>query len=65
MARGAMSVGRRRAGSWAAGRADLVVLSGDPTAISRDSWSRGEDGIRVVATVAAGRLVAGGLEGLE
>jgi predicted amidohydrolase YtcJ len=46
-------------------RADLVILSGDPTAISRDGWSRADDGIRVVATVAAGRLVAGGLVGLE
>jgi predicted amidohydrolase YtcJ len=65
-AAGALALGDDDAGRLEVGRrADLVVLSGDPTAISRDSWSRGEDGIRVVATVAAGRLVAGGLEGLE
>ncbi len=43
-------------------RADLAILSGDPTAISRDAWMRGEDGIAVVATVAGGRVVAGRLE---
>ena len=65
-AAGALALGDDDAGRLEVGhRADLVVLSGDPAAISRDCWSRGEDGIRVVATVAAGRLVAGGLEGLE
>jgi predicted amidohydrolase YtcJ len=43
-------------------RADLVILSGDPTAISRDAWMRGEDAIAVVATVAGGRVVAGRME---
>jgi predicted amidohydrolase YtcJ len=43
-------------------RADLVILSGDPTAISRDAWMRGEDGIAVTATIAGGRVAAGRLE---
>jgi hypothetical protein len=65
-AAGALALGDDDAGRLEVGhRADLVILSGDPTAISRDGWSRAEDGIRVVATVAAGRLVAGGLAGLE
>ena len=65
-AAGALALGDEDAGRLEVGhRADLVILSGDPTAISRDGWSRADDGIRVVATVAAGRLVAGGLVGLE
>ena len=65
-AAGAAVLGDGDAGRLEVGhRADLVILSGDPTAISRDAWSRAEDGIQVVATIAAGRLVAGGLAGLE
>ena len=65
-AAGALALGDDDAGRLEVGhRADLVILSGDPTAISRDGWSRAQDGTRVVATIAAGRLVAGGLAGLE
>jgi len=42
-------------------RADLVVLSADPTAVPRAAWVEGADGIRVEATVAAGHLVHGTL----
>ena len=45
-------------------RSDLVVLSRDPTAAPAGAWARRDDGITVVATIAAGRLVAGRLEGL-
>ncbi len=44
------------------GRSDLVILSGDPTAVPAETWARGEDGIRVEATVVAGRVVHGTLE---
>ncbi len=44
-------------------RTDLAILSGDPTAVPADAWGCGDDGIRVEATVAAGRLVHGTLEG--
>jgi predicted amidohydrolase YtcJ len=65
-AAGALALGDDDAGRLEVGhRADLVILSGDPTAVPRDAWTRGADGIAVVATVAAGRLVAGGLAGLE
>ncbi len=65
-AAGALALGDDDAGRLEVGhRADLVILSGDPTSVSRDGWSSGEDGIRVVATIAGGRLVAGGLAGLE
>ena len=45
-------------------RSDLVILSRDPTAVPRAAWARGDDGIAVVATIVAGRLVAGRLDGL-
>jgi predicted amidohydrolase YtcJ len=45
------------------GRSDLVILSGDPTTIPRAAWAAGDDGVRVVATIAAGRLVHGTLDG--
>ncbi len=45
------------------GRSDLVVVSGDPTAVSRAAWAAGEDGIRVEATVVAGVTVHGTLGG--
>jgi predicted amidohydrolase YtcJ len=45
------------------GRSDLAILSGDPTAVAREAWAAGDDGIRVVATIAAGRLVHGNLDG--
>jgi hypothetical protein len=65
-AAGALGLGDDDAGRLEVGhRADLVILSGDPTAISRDGSSRAEDGIQVVATIAAGRLVAGGIAGLD
>ncbi len=63
-AAGAAVLGDADAGRLEVGRrADLAILSGDPTAVPREAWSRGEDGIRVAATVAAGRLVHGTLEG--
>ena len=52
---GVLEVGRR---------CDLVILSRDPTAVPSRAWARGDDGIRVVATIAGGRLVAGRLDGL-
>ncbi len=42
-------------------RADLVVLSTDPTAVPGEAWASGRDGVRVVATVVGGRVVAGAL----
>ncbi len=44
-------------------RADLVVLSTDPTAVAGEAWVGGRDGVRVVATIVGGRLVAGALPG--
>ncbi len=59
---GAAALGDEDAGDLAVGaRTDLVILSGDPTAVPRDAWASGADGIRVEATVAAGRLVHGTL----
>ena len=59
---GAAALGDDDAGRVAVGRrSDLVILSGDPTAVPRDAWARGADGIRVEATVAAGRVVTGTL----
>ncbi|MFH1474757.1 MAG: amidohydrolase family protein, partial [Chloroflexota bacterium] len=61
---GAAALGDDDAGCLATGRrSDLVVLSGDPTAISRDAWARGADGVRVEATVAAGHVIHGTLAG--
>ncbi|HSW41682.1 MAG TPA: amidohydrolase family protein [Patescibacteria group bacterium] len=61
-AAGAATLGDDDAGCLAVGRrSDLVVLSGDPTAVSRDAWVSGTDGIRVEATVAAGHVVHGAL----
>jgi hypothetical protein len=63
-AAGAATLGDDDAGRLSMGRrSDLVILSGDPTAVSREAWARGADGIRVEATVAAGQLVHGRLEG--
>jgi hypothetical protein len=42
-------------------RSDLVILSGDPTAVPREAWARGADEIRVEVTVAAGHVVHGSL----
>ncbi len=62
-AAGADALGDDDGGRLAVGRrADLVILSGDPTAIPRDAWIGGGDGIVLVATVAGGRVVAGRLE---
>ena len=59
---GAVALGDDDAGCLAVGRrTDLVILSGDPTAVPREAWARGEDGIRVEATVAAGHVVHGAL----
>ncbi|HYN48379.1 MAG TPA: amidohydrolase family protein [Candidatus Nanopelagicales bacterium] len=59
---GAAALGDEDAGCLAIGRrSDLVVLSGDPTAVSRDAWARGADRIRVDATVVAGHVVHGHL----
>jgi predicted amidohydrolase YtcJ len=59
---GAAALGDDGGGCLAVGqRTDLVILSGDPTAVPRKAWARGEDGIRVEATVAAGHVVHGAL----
>ncbi len=64
-AAGAAALGDDDAGRLEVGRrADLVILSGDPTGVSPDAWTRGEDGIAVMATIVGGRLAAGELEGL-
>ncbi len=61
-AAGARALGDDDAGFLVVGaRTDLVILSGDPTVVSRDAWASGADGIRVEATVAAGRVVHGAL----
>ena len=61
---GAAALGDDDAGCLAVGRrSDLVILSGDPTAVPRDAWARGTDRIRVEATVAAGHTVHGTLGG--
>jgi predicted amidohydrolase YtcJ len=61
---GAAVLGDDDAGCLAVGRrSDLVILSGDPTAVPRDAWTRGADRIRVEATVAAGHVVHGALGG--
>jgi predicted amidohydrolase YtcJ len=61
-AAGAAAQGDDDAGRLAVGhRSDLVILSADPTAIPAAAWARDEDGIRVVATIAAGRVVHGAL----
>jgi hypothetical protein len=61
-AAGAATLGDDAAGRLEIGaRTDLVVLSGDPTAVARGAWAGGADGIRVEATVAAGRVVHGAL----
>jgi predicted amidohydrolase YtcJ len=63
-AAGAAVLGDDEAGRLEVGRrSDLVILSRDPTAVPTAAWSRGEDGIAVVATIVGGRLVAGRLEG--
>jgi predicted amidohydrolase YtcJ len=64
-AAGAAALGDDDAGRLEVGRrSDLVVLSRDPTSVPAGAWARRDDGITVVATIAAGRLVAGRLEGL-
>jgi hypothetical protein len=61
-AAGAAVLGDADAGRLVVGaRTDLVILSADPTAVPREAWARGEDGLRVEATVAAGRVVHGSL----
>jgi predicted amidohydrolase YtcJ len=63
-AAGATALADHDAGCLAVGqRSDLVILSGDPTAVPREAWARGVDGIRVEATVAAGQVVHGTLGG--
>ncbi len=63
-AAGAAVLGDDEAGQLEVGRrTDLVILSGDPTAIPAAAWAEGSDGIQVTATIAAGRLVHGDLEG--
>jgi predicted amidohydrolase YtcJ len=63
-AAGAAALGDGDAGRLVTGtRSDLVVLSGDPTAVPAAAWARGDDAIRVEATVAAGRVVHGELGG--
>jgi predicted amidohydrolase YtcJ len=62
-AAGAAVLGDQDAGRLAVGaRADLVILSTDPTAVPRSAWAAGQDGVRVAATIAAGRVVYGSLE---
>ena len=59
---GAVVLGDDDAGCLAVGRrSDLVVLSGDPTAVPRDAWVHGADRIRVEITIAAGHVVHGTL----
>ncbi len=61
-AAGAAAVGDEEAGRIETGRrSDLVVLSADPTSVPAGAWERGEDGIRVEATIAAGRVLHGTL----
>lgn len=43
-------------------RADLVVLSRDPTSVVAEAWREASDGVEVVATVAGGCVIAGSLE---
>lgn len=43
-------------------RADLAVLSADPTSIAAQAWAEGSDGVEVVGTVSGGRVVAGALD---
>ncbi len=43
-------------------RADLAVLSADPTSIPAQAWAEGSDGVEVVGTVSGGRVVAGTLD---
>ena len=58
---GLMGVGDE-AGRLAPGYpADLVILSGDPTAVPADAWASGEDAIEIVATLIAGHVVFGAL----
>jgi predicted amidohydrolase YtcJ len=62
-AAGAAVIGDADAGRLVAGgRSDLVILASDPTAVPRAAWAAGADGVRVEATVAAGRVVHGALE---
>ncbi len=61
-AAGAAALGDGEGGRLATGgRSDLVILSGDPTVVPAEAWARSEDGVRVEATIAAGRLVHGTL----
>lgn len=43
-------------------RADLAVLSADPTLVDADAWAAGQDLPTVAATIVDGRLVSGDLE---
>jgi predicted amidohydrolase YtcJ len=59
-AAGATVLGDADAGRLVVGaRSDLVILSVDPTAVPREAWAAGADGVRVTATIAAGQLVHG------
>ncbi len=61
-AAGAAVLGDGDAGCLAVGaRSDLAILSADPTGVPVAAWVRGRDGIRVTATVAAGRVIHGAL----
>ncbi len=61
-AAGAAVLGDHDAGRLAVGaRSDLAILSRDPTAVPAPAFARGDDGIRVEATVASGRVVHGTL----
>jgi predicted amidohydrolase YtcJ len=61
-AAGAAALGDEEAGCLAVGaRSDMVILSGDPTAVAREAWAHRADGIRVEATVVAGDVVHGAL----
>jgi predicted amidohydrolase YtcJ len=39
--------------------ADMVILSGDPTAVPAAAWAAGEDGLAVIATICGGLTVYG------
>ena len=61
-AAGAAALGDEEGGRIAVGGpSDLVILTGDPTAVPAGTWARREDGVRVEATIVAGRLVHGTL----
>jgi len=64
-AAGGAALGDDEAGRLQVGhRADMAILSADPTTVPRNAWTRGGDGVAVLATIAGGRVVAGRMEGL-